>query len=1043
MDEKAFKSYSFTEIFDIEEIQKIQDLFSIATGVAGIITETDGTPITKPSGFCSFCNDVVRKTEKGLKNCMLSDAIIGSPNTDGPRVQRCLSGGLLDGGVSVIVEGKHIANWLIGQVLDEDVELEDLLPYADAIGADLDVYMTALKKVKHMSKEQFDDVSNLLYMYVGQLSKYAINNITLSEELDEKNINEIKLTLKYNEHLEEINAELEETNSILEEEIAEREKADNEIIELNKSLEIKVKERTIKLEELMTSLEEEIADRSKVEEALLRENSFIEALFESMPGYIFVYDMEGNLVRWNKKHEDMTGYSSEELAKMTMKDWFDEEDIIRVAAAIEDIFEKGYGEVEAYLLRKDNSKLHVRSTGVPLTIDGKTYFAGIGIDITEQKINEQKLIDSDARHKAMIANISDVIGIVDVAGIIRYKSPNITQWFGWEPEELIGESYIKTVHIDDQRYVEAVFNNLLGKPNAVEKIEYRYRCKDGKCKSVKLTAINLIDNPYINGILINYHDITERKINEKRISEARAASEAKSTFLANMSHEIRTPLNAIIGTNYLMNKTDLTGVQKDYVHRITLSAENLLSHVNNVLDFSKIEANKLSLENKVFDLYEVLNNVANVVKYNLYNKQLKLQYIVDYNTPQFLNGDAHRLSQILLNLVNNAIKFTEHGKILISVEKESIDQNKVQIKFTIKDTGIGMNKEQQENIFGAFSQADMSTTRKYGGTGLGLTITRNLIELMEGDISLKSQLGYGSEFMFNVKFECIESIEIGEKQEDDYAEFEFLNILIVSDKSDSISNISKELEELGVSVDYVNSFSEALIKLKDTQAYNMIFVGNNLLSRNMLDIDEQINDLRIKGKMKIILITDCIESRLESFIRDNDFDYIVYNPIGKKQLFKQLKYILEGDYESGINNSYELDHNMDDHVLNGMDILLVEDNEVNREIVIIILEEYGAIIHSAENGVVALDMASEVQYDMILMDLQMPILDGYNTTIRIREMDSYKETPIIAMSAHAISGVSKRVREAGMNDYISKPFDVDKMIEKLTAWGEKIVAHGD
>lgn len=276
-------NFKFLELFDLEEIQKLQDLFSVATGVATLITETDGTPITKPSGFCCLCNDLIRKTEVGLKNCLISDSIIGRSKEDGPSIQRCFSGGLIDAGASIIVEGKHIANWLIGQVLDEDYKIEDLLNYADVIGVDRGIYMEELSKVKRMSKQQFEDVCNFLYLNAQQLSKYAIKNINLTQEINQRLIKEAEIEKINNEleerinhrtlQLEELNSELEETNAILEEEVIERQRVEDEIRILNEELENKVLERTCQLQAINSKLETEITERIKIED-ILRESEY-------------------------------------------------------------------------------------------------------------------------------------------------------------------------------------------------------------------------------------------------------------------------------------------------------------------------------------------------------------------------------------------------------------------------------------------------------------------------------------------------------------------------------------------------------------------------------------------------------------------------------------------------------------------------------------------------------------------------------------------------------------------------------------------------
>ncbi|AFM39877.1 diguanylate cyclase (GGDEF) domain-containing protein,uncharacterized domain HDIG-containing protein [Desulfosporosinus acidiphilus SJ4] len=400
--------YKLSNLFDLREIQKLQDLFSAATGVASLITEPDGTPITEPSGFCNLCL-AIRSTEKGLNNCRKSDSMMGSPQKDGPKIRRCSSGGLLDAGASIIVDGIHIANWLIGQVLDEDAAMEDLMKYTDEIGVKPEVSMDALKDVKRMSKLQFENICRFLFFHANQLSMYAAQNLLLIQEIGRRKIfeTEIKnlnhdLELKIEERtlqlqetvqtLEDNNAELEEINTILEEEIAKRKKAEEEVLKLNEELERKVGERTRKLQELNAILEEEIMEKTMAENELKKEKVLTDALFNSAPGMIYLYDENSNLVRWNRQHEEMTGYSSEELAHMKLLDWYkgDKASQTSVAKGIKRANRFGFGEAEANLQKKDGTKIPMYFTAGSIFIDGKQYFAGVGIDITDRKRREEE-----------------------------------------------------------------------------------------------------------------------------------------------------------------------------------------------------------------------------------------------------------------------------------------------------------------------------------------------------------------------------------------------------------------------------------------------------------------------------------------------------------------------------------------------------------------------------------------------------------------------------------------------------------------------------
>lgn len=1149
--------YKFSELFDLKEIQKLQNLFSDATGVASIITEPDGTPITQPSGFCTFCNEIVRKTEKGLRNCLYSDSVIGSPKKDGPCIQKCFSGGLLDGGASIIVGEQHVANWIIGQVLDDNFKTEELLPYADYIGVDHDLYVRELNKVKRMSKKQFESICDFLYFNAQQLSSQIRKNINLSYQVKRRTI-ELE---QASERLEETNAELEEANASLEEEIEERKKIDEELKLLNEVLENKVIERTNQLQEMNTSLEEEISERIRTEEILVQEMNFIEALFESIPGYLYVYNEAGKLIRWNKKHEEMTGYSADELSEMTIADWFDQETFIRVSAAVDNVYHIGHGEGEAQVLVKGGGKLHSKLNGIPLIYDGKTYFTGVGIDITKQKKDEEELRQSEVRHKDMIANISDVIGIVDGKGVIQYKSPNVVKWFGWNDEELIGVNIIETAHPDDREEVEKKFTQLFEEINKDETLEYRFRCKDGTYKTIELKATNLLQNKSIQGVLVNYHDISERKaieqalkksemkyrmseeslnkaqkiahlgswiwdvvkgqiewsdgmyeifgvekgcfrdrlgdaisevihpddlhlvsptlanalvqdepveyriilkdqsvryiwmksgeavldehgkpifltgiaqdITDRKLSEvakiqAEAASEAKSTFIANMSHEIRTPINAIIGFNYLIQKMKLADNQRDYVEKTIISAQNLLGLVNDVLDFSKIEADKIALEYNSFDLYEILNNVSNIISINLYVKKLKLHYDIDPSVPKFLTGDAFRLNQVLLNLINNAIKFTDQGEINIIVHREWQNETHVLLKFIVKDTGIGMSEEQQRKLFNAFSQVDMSTTRKYGGTGLGLSISKRLIELMGGTIQVTSEFGQGSQFIFTVQFECSQELKV---DENDYSKLSALKVLIVCDNSYLATNIRTELEQFDIKTNTVEGISMAIEALIAQQDYNLVLIDWKLFeSRGISSIIEMREQIGTDAPL-IMLISAYREHELEMSGFDNTLNGIIDYPIGKAQLYNKLKRVFSDILEKDV-----VIDETEVSSLNNTKILLVEDNEINQELAKAILEEQGIVIDIASNGSEAVEMILHNRYHLVLMDLQMPVMDGYEAARRIRSIEAFNDLPIIAMSAHAIKGIKEKVFDSGMNDYITKPFEVSKMITTLKEW---------
>lgn len=473
--------YKFTDFFDLSEIQKLQDLFSDAMGVASLITEPDGTPITEPSGFCGLCNEI-RKTEIGFRNCLISDSIIGSPNEEGPNIKRCLSGGLLDGGASIIVGGKHIANWLIGQIVDDEFNINQN-NYADLIGIKRDVYEKELGKVKRMSKSQFVKICNYLYLNAQMLSKYALKGVSLEHEiaskinteLEMKELNtELELKVKRrttrleelnielqdsnamleetNAVLEETNAELEEINAMLEEEIAKRQRAELEIRLLNEDLENKVIERTNQLQDINAMLEEEIIEKIRAENELNQERVFTDALFDSAQGMIFLYDDNQRLIRWNKKHEEMTGYTSAELAHKSLLDWYegDEKSKSAVLKGIGMVSKNGFGTAEANLQTKDGIKIPMYFTASTVVINGKQYFAGIGIDTTEWK----QLNERVKKYQVLAEKANDAMLFIDKEGNILEANDAAVRIYGYTYSELLNLKIFDLRRIDASNIVD-------------------------------------------------------------------------------------------------------------------------------------------------------------------------------------------------------------------------------------------------------------------------------------------------------------------------------------------------------------------------------------------------------------------------------------------------------------------------------------------------------------------------------------------------------------------------------------------------------------
>ncbi|UZE96077.1 hybrid sensor histidine kinase/response regulator [Alkalimarinus alittae] len=522
---------------------------------------------------------------------------------------------------------------------------------------------------------------------------------------------------------------------------------------------------------------------------------------------------------------------------------------------------------------------------------------------------------------------------------------------------------------------------------------------------------------------------------EKEIAER--ANAAKSEFLANMSHEIRTPMNAITGMANLCLLTDLNDVQKAYLHKLKSASGTLLALINDILDFSKIEAGKLDIEDIPFNLNELIDNLANVVAVNAEEKGVEFIIKNDLETPHHLLGDPLRVNQILVNLCSNALKFTDKGEVIVAIRPVKKDLYNVTLEISVRDSGIGMPPEKLKHLFDEFYQTDSTTTRKYGGTGLGLAITKKLIDIMGGNISVASTENKGSEFIVTLPF------EISQQKQIDYQQFanqlKDKRILVADDNAHAREIFSETLKRFGCNVDTAINGTQALEKCKQNN-YDLI-----LLDWNMPDLDglETFRQLKlISQKMPAVIMASAhAHQRVVSEARDIGIEKFLTKPIKNSILFDSVAQILVGqtDPESMLdsNTSEPLKDKISSEV-QGAHILVVDDILVNREIASALLTEAGFKVSTAVNGQQALDTLEKETYDLILMDVQMPVMDGYEATRKIRRNPEYKELPIIAMTANAMVGDKEKCIAAGMNDHIAKPIDLDSMLATINQWLRKV-----
>ncbi len=530
----------------------------------------------------------------------------------------------------------------------------------------------------------------------------------------------------------------------------------------------------------------------------------------------------------------------------------------------------------------------------------------------------------------------------------------------------------------------------------------------------------------IVGAIETLQDITERKLAEIALTEAKqeaeAAAETKASFLANMSHEIRTPMNAVIGLAHLLLKGDLTGKQRDYIARIHGAAKMLLGLINDVLDFSKIEAGQMALEETEFSLDDVLNNVSSVLLHRAQEKGLELQYVVEPDVPASLLGDPLRLAQVLVNLIGNAVKFTASGSISIFVRRAATERtgDGIRLEFDVQDSGIGMTAEQQRNLFQAFSQADTSITRKYGGTGLGLAICKRLVELMNGEIWVTSQASIGSTFTFTACFKP------GNQQAAPLHNAKH-RTLVVDDNPLARAVLVRLFEKYSCPAVAAGSGQEALALLADARSapFEFVTIDLNMPGMDGLELAEAIGN-QISPPPKLIMVTAADTTALQDQARLRCFDAVINKPVTAAQIGKLLT---ETARQPATATGQPAP-------LAGLRILLVDDMPTNRLIAREILESFGVTVDTAENGVQAVNkLLNEGRaYDIVLMDVQMPEMDGLEATRRLRATLRCAKLPIIAMTAHAMDSQREDCRQAGMDDFLSKPVDPELLQDKLLRW---------
>ncbi|MDX1495944.1 MAG: response regulator [Salinisphaeraceae bacterium] len=664
---------------------------------------------------------------------------------------------------------------------------------------------------------------------------------------------------------------------------------------------------------------------------------------------------------------------------------------------------------------------------------------------------------------SIVSHTRDAIIGQTVKGVVTSWNPAAEKLFGFSEEEAVGRSMDELITPQSHLSEEAEIRKKIQAGESVDLMETIRLHKDGYPidVSVSVSPIRTASRE-ITGASVLIKDITEQKraraqiieLNEsleRKVAErtqelqvakksAEAASQAKTEFLASMSHEIRTPMNAILGMMQLLERTQLNSHQADYLDKAQSSAKALLSIINDILDYSKIEAGKLDLDPQPFLMDRVLRDLSMMLGTSIGDKNVEMLFKVDANVPQHLLGDSLRLKQILVNLAGNAIKFTEEGEVVIEVSLQEQHGDEVALAFKVRDTGIGISEEQQKNIFQAFRQADAGTTRRYGGTGLGLVISQRLIRLMGGELELESELGKGSIFSFTSRMQALAEEDAPDTvatQIQQRPELGQLRVLVADDNASARRILSRLAQSLGWHCDLADDGETAvrLIRkaLDEGRPYKAAFIDWKMPGMNGWETSKAIHELE-EGKLLplIVMVTAHAREMLANHMAEEKelIDGFLVKPVTASDLMDAVAEVIGGEALKPISGD---GHIQSDQRLQDMRILVVEDNPTNQQVAQRLLEFEGAEVTIAGGGLTALDILQQAdsQFDAVLMDIQMPDLDGYETTRRIRLKLGMTDLPIIAMTANVMKSDQEAALAAGMNEHVGKPFELNKVVNAL------------
>jgi PAS domain S-box-containing protein len=784
----------------------------------------------------------------------------------------------------------------------------------------------------------------------------------------------------------------------------------------------------------------DVTEKKLVETALQGQLHFLQTIIDVIPSPVSYKDAEGVYLGCNAAFIESIGKPREEIIGRSIKEVLPKRTADLFAKVHKGLLKNpGTRSFEAQVLFSDiyPHDIIVHKATFDDIHGNIAGTIGVWFDITDIKQAERELHESEARFRSIFEFAPDGVIILDSTGVILFWNPAAEKLFGYSSAEIIGKNVElflpQSKHSEYQerlmRLHETGMSHLVGKTMEVE----------GKLKKGTTIPIDVsfsrweVDDKRFISIIVR--DATERKFIENKLKEAKTTAEeaarVKAEFLANMSHEIRTPLNAVTGMTGLLLNSPLTSEQLDFVETIRLSSDSLLNIINRILDFSKIEAGKLNLEAYPFNLRRCVETALDLVAPSAAEKELNLAYIIENSTPNILIGDGSRLQQILVNLLANAIKFTQDGEVVVAVCPKQISDNNYEIHFSVRDTGIGIPQDSINLLFQSFSQVDSSTKRKYGGTGLGLSISKHLVEGMGGEIHVESKRNEGSVFSFWITAEALpQTSPISPKG--NQPELEKKRILIVDNHLTNLRILAQHTQSWGMQPHAFQSGEVVLNTLRDGEKFDVGILSPQLYNLDGTSLVKEIRKLYDSDELPLIMLKTMGSKDEKGFDDESLFTNFLTKPIKPAVLFdvlmnvfhKSTTAIQELTLPKQIENNLATKH--------PLRILLAEDNPVNQKVTVKILETLGYRPDVASNGFDVIHALERQAYDLILMDIQMPEMDGEQATRIIRNNFLQERQPhIVAMTAHALEGDREKYLDAGMDDYISKPAKIDELVKVL------------